>query len=59
MVSGIGTSMYFVAKAKGKLSSIHIQGSHRDLKTWKMVMAMEKSWNIENWQIVIEFCDQS
>ena len=25
------------------------QGSHRDWKTWKMKMVMEKSWNIKKW----------
>ena len=32
------------------------QGSHRD---WRMVMVMEKSWIMKNWQKVVEFCDQS
>ena len=35
------------------------QGPHRDWKTWKMKMVMEKSWNMKNWPEVVEFCDQS
>ena len=35
------------------------QGSNRDWKTWKMKVVIEKSWNINYWQKVIEFCDQS
>ena len=32
-----------------------LQGSHRDLKTWKMKMVIEKSWNMKKWQKVMEF----
>ena len=35
------------------------QGSHRHWKSWKMKMVMEKSWNMKNWQKVLEFYDQS
>ena len=35
------------------------QGSHSDWKSWKMKMDMEKSWNMRNWQKVMEFSDQS
>ena len=41
------------------LLDMTIQGSHRDWKTWKMKVVMEKSWNMKNWPKVIEFCDQS
>ena len=39
--------------------NLHTQGSHRDWKTWKNEMVMEKSWNMKNWPKVIEFCYQS
>ena len=31
------------------------QVSHRDWKTWKMKMVMEKPWNMKNWPKVIDF----
>ena len=36
-----------------------MQGSHRNWKAWKIKRVMEKSWNLVNWQKVMEFCDQS
>ena len=36
-----------------------MQGSHGDWKTWKMKIVMEKSWNMNNWPKVMEFCHQS
>ena len=39
--------------------SQYLQGSHRDWKTWKMKMVMEKSWNMKDLPKVTEFCDQS
>ena len=39
--------------------NIEMQGSHREWKTWKMKIVMEKSWNIENKPKVMEFCNQS
>ena len=35
------------------------EGSHRDWKSWKMKVVMEKSWNMKNWQKVMKYCDQS
>ena len=35
-----------------------VQGSHRDWKTWKLNMVMEKSWSMKDCQEVMEFCDQ-
>ena len=35
------------------------KGFHRDWKTWKIKMVMEKSWNMQNWSKVMEFCCQS
>ena len=34
------------------------QGSHRDWRTWKMKVVKEKSWNMQNWPKVMEFCDK-
>ena len=34
-------------------------GSHRDWTTCETKMVMEKSWNLNIWQKVMEFCDQS
>ena len=31
------------------------QGSHRDCKTWKMKVVIEKSWNMKKWPKVMEF----
>ena len=36
-----------------------MQGSQGDMKTWKMKIDMEKSWNMKNWPKLMEFCDQS
>ena len=30
----------------------------QDLKTWKMKVVMEKSWNMKNLPKVMKFCDQ-
>ena len=35
-----------------------LQGSHRDWKTWKTKVVLEKSWDMKNWPKVMEFCDQ-
>ena len=35
------------------------QGSHGDWKTLKMKTVTKKSWNMNDWAKVMEFCDQS
>ena len=46
-------------KGKTMKLSWFIQGSHRDWKTWKIKVVMKKSWNMQNWPKVMEFCYQS
>ena len=38
---------------------IRVPTETENLETWKKKMVIEKSWNMNNWPKVMEFCDQS
>ena len=51
MNTGIRTREFCAAQ-----TSFKSHGSYGDWKTWKIQMVMEKSWNMNNWPTVMEFC---